>query len=351
MEHRGRDGQSQQCGSRREGPFWRAVFDRVGITRLPVLWLVIAAADGEIGRARFATVSFDATNSSFLLIAHFAVRPIRRLHEATKLCGRPPEYREEPKKQPWWSPMRLFGRKGGGTWDAENISDISSRNSSGRRDNFRIPQKVPVGRHFVKGELTALVDTFNVMTEELLGQYEKLEEKVQERTEQLQQQTVLAESANDAKTMFITNVSHELRTPLNGILGMCSLVLEETSLPQSTRENLGVVFKSGELLLHLLTDLITFSKNQVWGAQIKVETGPFRVREFISKVMEFFTAQAKERGIALAYEVSPADCIDFVLIGDVNRILQVVIVSLQMERGGERSADSWLCCRTSFLTR
>jgi len=229
--------------------------------------------------------------------------------------------------------MRLFGRKGGGTWDAENISDISSRNSSGRRDNFRIPQKVPVGRHFIKDELTALVDTFNAMTEELLGQYEKLEEKVQERTEQLQQQTVLAESANDAKTMFIANVSHELRTPLNGILGMCSLVLEETNLPQSTRENLGVVFKSGELLLHLLTDLITFSKNQVWGAQVKIETGPFRVREFISQVMAFFTAQAKERGIELTYEVSPADCIDFVLIGDVNRILQVVIVSLQMEWG------------------
>jgi osomolarity two-component system sensor histidine kinase SLN1 len=247
--------------------------------------------------------------------------------------------------------MRLFGRKSGSTWDAESISDISSRNSSGRRDNFRIPQKVPVGRHFVKDELTALVDTLNAMAGELLGQYEKLEEKVQERTEQLQQQTVLAESANDAKTMFIANVSHELRTPLNGILGMCSLVLEETNLPQSTRENLGVVFKSGELLLHLLTDLITFSKNQVWGAQVKMETGPFRVREFISQVMAFFTTQAKERRIELSCEVSPSEGIDFVLMGDVNRILQVVIVSFRMARGDERSADSWCCCRTSFPTR
>ena len=40
----------------------------MGITGLPVLWLVIAVADGGIGRVRFATVSFDATNSSFLLI-------------------------------------------------------------------------------------------------------------------------------------------------------------------------------------------------------------------------------------------------------------------------------------------
>jgi len=207
-----------------------------------------------------------------------------------------------------------------------------------------------VGRHFVKDELAALVDTFNAMTEELLGQYEKLEGKFQERTERLQQQTVLAESANDAEMMFIAIVSHEPRTPLNGILGMCSLVLGETNPPQSTREGLWVVFGSGELLLHLLTDLITFSKNQAWGAQVKM-TGPFSVREFISQVMASFTAQAKERGIKLTYEVSPADCIDFVLIGDVNRILQVVIVSLQMEQGGERSADSWCCCRSSFSMR
>jgi len=258
-------------------------------------------------------------------VAHFAVRPIRRLHEATKLCGRPPEYREAPKKRPWWSSLRLLGDAR--ARDAESISDVSSQNSSGRRDNFRIPQKVPVGRHFVRDELTALVDTFNAMTEELLGQYEKLEDKVQERTEQLQQQTVLAESANDAKTMFIANVSHELRTPLNGILGMCSLVLEETNLPQSTRENLSVVFKSGELLLHLLTDLITFSKNQVWGAQVKMETAPFRVRDFISQVMSFFINQAKEGKIELTYEIVPSEGIHFVLIGDVNRILQVVIVS------------------------
>jgi osomolarity two-component system sensor histidine kinase SLN1 len=258
--------------------------------------------------------------------AHLAVRPIRRLHEATKRCGRPPEYREEPKKRHWWSPMRLFDEemwRGRGR-DNASISG-SSQISSGRRDNFRIPQKVPVGKHLIHDELTSLVGTFNTMTDELLGQYEKLEEKVRDRTEQLQQQTVLAESANEAKTMFIANVSHELRTPLNGILGMCSLVLEENNLPTNTRENLEVVFKSGQLLLHLLTDLITFSKNQVWGAQLKLENGPFRIRDFVTQVMALFGNQAKDKNIELTCEVFPTDGIDCVLIGDLNRILQVVI--------------------------
>jgi osomolarity two-component system sensor histidine kinase SLN1 len=219
--------------------------------------------------------------------------------------------------------MRLFDDET--RWrDNASISG-SSENSSGRRDNFRIPQKVPVGKNLVDDELTSLVSTFNAMTDELLGQYEKLEEKVRDRTEQLQQQTVLAESANEAKTMFIANVSHELRTPLNGILGMCSLVLEENNLPTNTRENLEVVFKSGQLLLHLLTDLITFSKNQVWGAQVKLENGPFRIRDFVTQVMALFGNQAKDKNIELTCEVVPPDGMDCVLIGDLNRILQVVI--------------------------
>ncbi|KAF8242151.1 hypothetical protein K440DRAFT_607807 [Wilcoxina mikolae CBS 423.85] len=315
-------------------------------------------AFGTKSSVGYASVSFDATNSSFLLMveqtyaeafepihklrtivlatvfgtigiillvtfptAHYAVRPIRRLHEATKLCGRPPEYREEPKRRPWWSPFGIFQQRE----NAVDISDTSSQNSSGRRDNFRIPQKVPLGKHLVADELTALIATFNVMTEELLEQYEKLEEKVHQRTEELQQQTILAESANDAKTMFIANVSHELRTPLNGILGMCSLVLEENLLPATTRESLEVVFKSGQLLLHLLNDLITFSKNQVWGAQVKLENSPFRVRDFVSQIAALFGTQARDKSIELTYEVVPRDGGDFVLVGDVNRILQVII--------------------------
>ncbi|KAI5776356.1 hypothetical protein EDC01DRAFT_482465 [Geopyxis carbonaria] len=259
-------------------------------------------------------------------IAHFAVRPIRRLHKATKLRGRPPEYREEPKR-PFWH-FDKFRRRSSNPFNLESFGDRAStptEDSSLRRETFRIPQKVAVGNHWITDELTVLSCTFNGMTDELLAQYENLDAKVRQRTEELEQQKALAEAANEAKTMFIANVSHELRTPLNGILGMCTLVLEDERLSSRIRENLEVVFKSGELLQHLLNDLLTFSKNQVWGASVKLEAAPFRVRDLTSQVMAVFGAQAKDKGIELTCEVVPSDGIDWVLTGDVNRILQVVI--------------------------
>jgi len=61
------------------------------------------------------------------------------------------------------------------------------------------------------------------MSDELMLQYQSLEEKVADRTKELEISKKAAEAANESKTLFIANISHELKTPLNGILGMCAV--------------------------------------------------------------------------------------------------------------------------------
>lgn len=184
------------------------------------------------------------------------------------------------------------------------------------------------------------------MTDELMMQYEKLEERVQQRTAELEQSKKAAEAANESKTLFIANISHELKTPLNGILGMCAVCMSEDD-PVKLRRSLGIIYKSGDLLLNLLTDLLTFSKNQV-GQQLSLDEKEFRLRDISQQILAIFDKQAKEGGTKLSvqfegtYENNLDEngrpntfgdlgpfglgrLKDMILYGDQHRILQVVI--------------------------
>ena len=224
-------------------------------------------------------------------------------------------------------------------------SNNSWTNSSTRRRTFRIPGKVPESKHWVNDELTDLTGTFNEMSDELVMQYERLEQRVRERTAELEQSKLAAEAANESKTLFIANISHELKTPLNGILGMCAVSMQDTDLKR-IRQSLGVIYKSGDLLLHLLTDLLTFSKNSI-GQQLSLDEKEFRLGDVSAQVISIFDKQAKDSNINLRVVFQgPNDAFgkpteipeegiygpfgtgrvkDMCLWGDKNRILQVLI--------------------------
>ncbi|KAF3098939.1 Histidine kinase [Orbilia oligospora] len=193
------------------------------------------------------------------------------------------------------------------------------------RNTFRIPSKVPERSHLIQDELTELTHKFNRMTEELEVQYETLEERVRQRTVQLEEQRQIAETANEAKSRFIANITHELRTPLNGILGMCAVCLAEDDIVR-IKQSLGIVYKSGELLLHLLTDLLTFSRTQIGGKAIPLDIKRFRITDIASQVLAIFEKQARDSKIKLGVTMIPEAALsDMVVMGDSNRILQIII--------------------------
>ena len=150
-----------------------------------------------------------------------------------------------------------------------------------------------------------------------------------------------------AKTLFIANISHELKTPLNGILGMCAVCMGEDDLPRIKR-SLQVVYKSGDLLLHLLNDLLTFSKNQI-GQSISIEEKEFGLSDIKSQILTIFDKQVREGHIKFAVKFLSTEPMEFSpdrssgkpmpafgppgtgrlkdmrLWGDQHRILQVII--------------------------
>ncbi|KAL8845654.1 MAG: hypothetical protein Q9221_009183 [Calogaya cf. arnoldii] len=296
-------------------------------------------------------------------IAHFSVRPIRRLQEATKTTVEPYRYAEdgasvrssfsaddgpasgqlsddnvEARKE------GFFGRVTGWRAHRRERKEQEKRN---RRETFRIPGKVQDRKHIVHDELTDLTRTFNQMSEELAMQYERLEERVRERTAQLEISKKAAEAANESKTLFIANISHELKTPLNGILGMCAVCMQEDDQTKIKR-SLGIIYKSGDLLLHLLTDLLQFSRNQM-GQQLTLDEREFRLADVSNQILSIFEKQAKEGSINLSLSFpGPQDTEavtdmstaplqtgfgpwgtgrirDMMLWGDQHRILQVII--------------------------
>ncbi|KAH3666593.1 hypothetical protein WICMUC_005577 [Wickerhamomyces mucosus] len=182
--------------------------------------------------------------------------------------------------------------------------------------------RVPEYSRIFHDELSKLTETFNAMTDELDIQYSQLEDRVKARTKQLETAKIQAESANEAKTVFIANISHELRTPLNGILGMTAIAMAEND-HNKIQQSLKLIFRSGELLLHILTELLTFSKNSL--KRSKLENSDFNCLDVALQVKSIFGKLAKDQKVNLSITLKPDEIRKMVLFGDSNRIIQVVM--------------------------
>ena len=69
-----------------------------------------------------------------------------------------------------------------------------------------------------------------------------------------------AESANVAKSRFLSNMSHDIRTPMNAVLGMTKLAMDHADEPERVREYLKNINISGQLLVGLINDILDMSK-------------------------------------------------------------------------------------------
>jgi signal transduction histidine kinase len=129
-----------------------------------------------------------------------------------------------------------------------------------------------------------------------------LEQRVAERTKELEQALASLTELNQLKANLISNVSHELRTPLAHIKGYMELLASKQlgSLEEGQVSALDVIQRATQRLESLIEDLIEFSTSSREGISLRLQA--FDVDELLNTVHQHAHDRAKRGKIELAIE-------------------------------------------------
>jgi len=128
-----------------------------------------------------------------------------------------------------------------------------------------------------------------------------------------------AESANNAKSEFLSNMSHELRTPMNAILGFGQLLEIEAGLNEDQADYVDEILKAGHHLLELINEVLDLARIESGNINLSLE--PLSCAELIGECLTLIKPIAQVRGIT----INDAAIGDYVIRADRTRLKQVLI--------------------------
>lgn len=125
---------------------------------------------------------------------------------------------------------------------------------------------------------------------------------------------------SEAKEMFLSVMSHEIRTPLNAVIGMSHLLLENDPKPAQV-EDLNILKFSAENLLHIINDILDFTKIETGNLQL--EHVPFNLRTLANDIIYSLQVNANKNNnqVRLDYDAAIPDAI----LGDKTRLYQILM--------------------------
>ncbi|MDR1447278.1 MAG: response regulator, partial [Treponema sp.] len=129
-----------------------------------------------------------------------------------------------------------------------------------------------------------------------------------------------AETANEAKSIFLAKTSHEIRTPMNAIIGMSELILREKISPEVYEYTMGIK-QAGANLLSIINDILDFSK--IESGKLEILPVHYYFRSVTNDVINIIRIRALEKSLVFIADIDSSMPND--LVGDEVRIRQILL--------------------------
>ena len=131
-----------------------------------------------------------------------------------------------------------------------------------------------------------------------------------------------AETANRAKSTFLSNMSHDIRTPMNAIIGFTTLAISNLDDQERVKDYLTKTLASSNHLLSLINDILEMGK--IEDRKLTLEHAPFNLKELCDDTLVLCKLRASSNGItmqdnSLPYATGPY------MIGSPTHIRQIMI--------------------------
>ena len=130
-----------------------------------------------------------------------------------------------------------------------------------------------------------------------------------------------AETANRAKSTFLSNMSHDIRTPMNAIIGFTTLAVSNIENQEKVRDYLGKILASSNHLLSLINDILDMSR--IESGKIHLEETKVNLSDLLHDLKTIISGQIHAKQLELYMDAM--DVTDEDIYCDKTRLNQVLL--------------------------